>query len=678
MPDQKADRLLQLARTDFSDLSEAEEKMLRASAKGEVALCGGTAEDKGDNIPDAASWGKERTIRAAILRWLSTEREARDLVDPKGVRLAGAKVEGQLDLGDLDVPFPLLFTFCILDAGLNLRDARAAGLCLNRCRTGPILAERMRVGGGLHLTRGLTNGEVRLLGAKITGDLDCSGGKFLGAEVETESEKKGRVALNADRAEIGGNVFLNEKFHALGQVRLLGAKITGQLACSGGTFENAGGDALSADGAKIESSVFLDRAFCATGVVCLTGAKITGDLACRGGEFLGAEVETESEKKDRVALVADRAEIGGDVFLKEGFHATGEVRFLGAKITGNLSCIAGKFENARGRALVADRAEICGSVFLAQGFRATGVVRLPGARIAGNLACRGGEFVGSEVETQAGKKTKTAILADGAQIGGILFLDPDFHASGVLRFPHAKAGVLADHPPDCPQVETLILNGFTYEAIHGPTDSETRIAWLRKQYGPGTDKTFRPNPYNQLATVLRRMGHEADAKKVCIAREQDRRKYGSMGRRAKAWSLFLGATLGHGYAVWHVGVIALFTVAFGWGVFWWGHRAGLLSPTFPPPAKAAAPSEKRLDEAFCPLLYSLDVFLPVVNLHQEDAWLPNTGGGDVATLFWPDRYLGITWGHLLCFWFCFEISVGWLLVTLALVGLTSLVRRDEG
>jgi len=31
-PDQKADRLLQLARTDFPDLSEAEEKMLRAAA----------------------------------------------------------------------------------------------------------------------------------------------------------------------------------------------------------------------------------------------------------------------------------------------------------------------------------------------------------------------------------------------------------------------------------------------------------------------------------------------------------------------------------------------------------------------------------------------------------------------------------------------------------------------
>ena len=75
-------------------------------------------------------------------------------------------------------------------------------------------------------------------------------------------------------------------------------------------------------------------------------------------------------------------------------------------------------------------------------------------------------------------------------------------------------------------------------------------------------------------------------------------------------------------------------------------------------------------------MYSLDTFLPIVNLYQEGRWLPNTGGGDVATLFWPDRYCSVTWGHLLYFWFCFEIGVGWLLTTLALAGLTGLIRRD--
>ena len=103
----KQERLLELAKAAFPDLPEAEEKMLRAAAKGEDALCGGMAEDKGDNVPDAASWGKERTVRADLLRWLCTERQARDLVGPKGVQVAGARVEGQLDLEDLEIPFRL-------------------------------------------------------------------------------------------------------------------------------------------------------------------------------------------------------------------------------------------------------------------------------------------------------------------------------------------------------------------------------------------------------------------------------------------------------------------------------------------------------------------------------------------------------------------------------------------
>jgi len=96
----------------------------------------------------------------------------------------------------------------------------------------------------------------------------------------------------------------------------------------------------------------------------------------------------------------------------------------------------------------------------------------------------------------------------------------------------------------------------------------------------------------------------------------------------------------------------------------------------PPPADAAAAGEKRLDEAFCPWIYSLDTFLPIVDLHQEGRWLPNRGGGDLVTAFCPDRYIGITWGELLYMWFWLEILLGWLLTTLALAGLTGLIRRD--
>ena len=91
-------------------------------------------------------------------------------------------------------------------------------------------------------------GAVRLLGAKIGGQLDCSGATLT---------NEGGDALFADGAEITGGVFLRDGFSATGAVRLLGAKIGGQLDCSGATLTNEGGDALAADGAEITGGVFL-------------------------------------------------------------------------------------------------------------------------------------------------------------------------------------------------------------------------------------------------------------------------------------------------------------------------------------------------------------------------------------------------------------------------------------
>jgi len=754
----KKERLLELAKAAFPDLSEAEEKMLRAAAKGEDALYADLAEIKENKLPDPQSWGKDRTLRAAILRWLCTEGEARHLVDPTGLRVVGAKVDGQLDLGDVKVPFGLAFLFCALDSGLELSDARAPSLWLERCRTGPIRAERIRVGGVVHLIGGLSNGEVclcgakiagnlacrdgtftnfggialgadgaeiggivrldqgfraegivRFIGAKVNGDFSCDGGDFVCSEIETQPSKKEKVALALDGAQIGRDLHLDRGFRAIGTVRLIGASILGSICCRGGRFENAGNASLLAERAVIGGSVFLAEDFHSKGKVFLVGARIRGDLACTGGTF-------ENQKDD--VLLADRAEIGGSVFLNENFRATGEVRLVGTKIAGDLACQGGNFENTGGDALCLDGAEIRGSVFLAKKFHAKGEVRLVGAMIHGALACTGGTFenpgcdalsadsaeVGGTVfldegframgevrllgakirgnlqsrhctfENQGGE----ALCADGMDVGGMLFMDAGFRTIGALHLIHARARVIQDDPESWPEPGNLDLRGFTYEAIEKvPTDAKTRLKWLARQYPTKRRRGhYHPQPYEQLAAVLRRAGHVAESKKVLMAKEKHLRKFGDLGRLARVWNWFLWATLGYGYRVRRVLYCAAAVIGFGILFFWLGHGAGLLSPTFPSAAEAAAPCEKRLDETFCPWVYSLDTFLPIVNLHQEGRWLPNRGGSDVVATFCPDRYVGITWGDVLCAWFWFEIGAGWLLTTLALAGLTGLIRRD--
>jgi hypothetical protein len=67
-------------------------------------------------------------------------------------------------------------------------------------------------------------------------------------------------------------VYLNDGFTATGEVRLVGAQISKQLACNGATLTNPGGIALNAAGTTITGAVFLHDGFTATGVVDFTNA----------------------------------------------------------------------------------------------------------------------------------------------------------------------------------------------------------------------------------------------------------------------------------------------------------------------------------------------------------------------------------------------------------------------
>ncbi len=96
------------------------------------------------------------------------------------------------------------------------------------------------------------------------------------------------MALDCDALTVGADVFLSDGFVATGPVNLSGARIGGQLACSGGRFEAAQGVALDCNALTVGADVFLSGGFVATGPVSLIGARIDGQLACSGGRFEAA------------------------------------------------------------------------------------------------------------------------------------------------------------------------------------------------------------------------------------------------------------------------------------------------------------------------------------------------------------------------------------------------------
>jgi hypothetical protein len=731
----KTEQLLELAKASEFRLNELELKLLQCVAAGKAADF--SDKDKERNAPERAEeWGEERCLSAELIAWVCTDRDAREFITHKGLRVIGAKIEGSLDLNFAQMEFPLAFLRCAFMQAIRLERAAVRLLDLSGSSvsasqilddasgqevTTALEARGLQVESDVWLGNGFrATGRVLLSGASIGGDLDCHNGRFT---------NEGKDALVAEGAEIKGDVLLRNGFSAIGQVWLTGASIGGNLDCGSGTFTNNGGAALVAQSAEIKSSVFLRNGFSATGQVWLRGVSIGGILDCDNGTFTN---------DGGYALVAEGAEIKGAVLLSDGFNATGEVWLSGASIGGNLNCHNGTFTNAGGNALMAQSAEIKGAVLLSDGFSATGEVSLLGASIGSNLECDNGKFankdgaalvaqsaeikgavllrngfsatgtvwlkgasIGGDLDCDNGKFTNEggdALTAEGAEIKGDVLLRNGFSATGKvsllgatiedglaigaikpgdmeldLRF--ATTSTLIDEKDSWPETGKLNLDGFTYEKIANgsPVKGSDRLNWIRRQ---NLEASFSPQPYEQAARVLRASGHDQAATEVLIGKQEDLRQYGDLSRIGWFWNWFLGHTIAHGYKphyalYWAAGFIAAGTTLFGVG---YGQDPRLISPANVAPFEAAPATAPQLSEnypKFNALVYSLDVFMPIVDFYQKSYWLPNANrGAEIPLVF-------LKTGALLRWYFWLHIVAGWVLTSLWVAGFTGLVRRLE-
>jgi hypothetical protein len=344
-------------------------------------------------------------------------------------------------------------------------------------------------------------------------------------------------------------------------------------------------------------------------------------------------------------ISADGIKVIGDLSLNDGFGAEGEVRLIGAEIGGDLDCEKGQFSNPTGDALIANRIKVAGAVFLRSGFKAKGEIRLLSSDFGGPHQCHG-------VNSEAG-----------------ISLD--------LR--GARIGTLYDDAESWPDSGKLCLDGFVYARLddRAPRDAKSRIEWLRRQ-PPGQ---FLPQPYEQLAAVFKNEGRESDAKKILIAKEEDPARLSQLNPLGGLWHYVSKLTICYGYRPWYALLWALALVIIGCIVFASGMKHGLVAPTSESAYIAQSGSgERQLADTyprFNSLFYSLDVFLPIIDLHQEKYWLPHAErGAVVGWLQWVER-LGLsapTYGSLLRCYMWFQILAGWMLTSLFIAGLTRVVR----
>jgi hypothetical protein len=155
----------------------------------------------------------------------------------------------------------------------------------------------MLLTGGFTATGSGADGAVRLVGARIGGQLTCSKAVL--------GDKSG-PALLADGLQVGQGLFLRG-FAATGSggngaVRLTGAHIGGQLDCSGAKLRNDSGPALSAEGLQVDQGMLFTGGFTATGggkdvAVNLAGTRVAGAF-----RFAPAQLEYTADSHQRLAV----------------------------------------------------------------------------------------------------------------------------------------------------------------------------------------------------------------------------------------------------------------------------------------------------------------------------------------------------------------------------------------
>jgi hypothetical protein len=417
--------------------------------------------------------------------------------------------------------------------------------------------------------------------------------------------------------------------------------------------------------------------FRASGQVWLESAKIGGSATFGGGHFhYGDDGSWDSFPLRNPALDLGGVEVKQDLTLCCDMESVGAVALDQAAIGGNLSLVGGHFHNPDNVAVVADRATIAGGVLIGP-FEIGGTVQTPDPQAAYRgrfrsdglvslVATHVGGILWVDHATVGGKTSEQHGLdARAANVADVLVMHQlNLEHGAILNLSGAIARALDDDEQSWPAPGKLLLDGFDYQTIatNSPRKASIRLKWLGLQPG------FYPQPYRQLAKVMREGGNDAGAVTVLIAMEDSR--LANSGTFWRIWGGFLKGTIGYGHRPLLTLFWSLIVVLLGWAFAATGARTGVMRPTWP---ESVPHSLEASYEEFHPLIYSLDVFLPFVDLHQEHYWWPDARASGHFALFGHDMRIS---GRILRYYLWLQVIAGWLLSAIFVAGVTGLLRND--
>lgn len=382
------------------------------------------------------------------------------------------------------------------------------------------------------------------------------------------------------------------------------------------------------------------------GGVRLTDAQIGTDL-------LLSQLSVGRDRRGR-AISADGITVGQDL-QADLLQAHGEVRLRGATIGVSLNLAGSVLRNPYGkRALNAPQLTVERTLHM--GPEAVPEPATAGATppfgVGGHTPPRGTRM--QRFECHGGLRLDDGRFGDAVDLDDARFvMDPEQEMSlrristpelrfigrrpegGRVVLSGARVVNLRDQYSSWPEPGSLAMAGFFYEHLIpvGTFPLERRLEWIA-----AATPEFSPEPYENLATVLRTSGEDHDARRVLLAKHRRHRE--TLPLAGKAWGLLQDWTVSYGYrptraVLWMAVLWAVGTVYFS------GHEPRALR-------RGEGPE-------WNPALYALDLLVPVIDLGQDNAWHQS------GHYQWSAAAL---------------VLAGWVLATTVAAGASRLLRRQ--
>jgi hypothetical protein len=403
---------------------------------------------------------------------------------------------------------------------------------------------------------------------------------------------------------------------------------------------------LSLDRIQVRGSLFLDDGFLANGQVRLRGAVISGLISLTGA-VLNNPNNPSVLSKD--ALVFNNTQIGGDVFLDDNFQANGQVSAVGATIAGQLKMKGAILNNPVGNALNLDEAVVRGQTVIAletlvgdisashahlAGLDLT-VSRATAGNVTSNFRAPNAYFDRSGLSINSA--TRMDLYLENAQIN------------------HLKIACLEF-------IALMGVMGWSVGSAHGALlQSASAIAAFLDTHGAKGQGRFIAQPWKALAAAIEQSGEPEHARRLRWAAARRTTQTSPLG--AKLLRAVYGLTVGYGYypmltLVW-LGILFLATLTIALAC------SGMAMPSDFDLAQGLLSAKDRASAdalvagypAFDPLLYSLDIALPVFDTGQSKAWN-----------FDSSPSLVVSFGAIKAF--------SWALTALLIAGITGILRKN--